>query len=228
LFGINERASELISDLGMSQTPRRRRNSYGEFIRSTEGQVGNRVAEISDEEKRAVTPAKKTTSFGTLAALRNWKIMITPKRTQICLWLLITIIRFLLMLSTISFWLCTTIAIKTLPAWNGPNNILVGFMRRQDTIRAGKQVKEDHMWGDIFPPTESFEAYNLKIALTETAGHLAPVIYGCEIPLLFRHPLVWTSLAVLSFLTRRFLSFIHECLKQAYRTTTTTSKHHSP
>jgi hypothetical protein len=206
----------------MSQTPRRRRNSCGEFVKSTEDQV---VATV-DRERETTTLAKKPTKFGALFALRNWQAAVTPNRTQIIIWPLIMITKFLSMLSITSFWLCSTIAVKTLPSWAGPTNIFDGYMRRRAIIEGGNQVDQtDHILADIFPPVESFGAYNLKIALTETARQGAPVICELAIPLLFRHPLVWASLAALSLSARYFLSFTHDCLQRAYRTTT--SKHHS-
>jgi hypothetical protein len=100
-------------------------------------------------------------------------------------------------------------------------------MRRRDLIRAGNLLDEgDNIWSDILPPPESDNAYSLKISLAEAARREAPVISELVIPLLFRHPLVWTVLAVLSFMTRGLLSFTHGCLQRAYRATT--SKHGSP
>lgn len=212
----------------MRQTPRRRRNQQGEFIPLAEDQVAtavNQVAANVGEQRQTAIPAKNNTSFGALVALRDWQIAITPDRTQICLWSFMMITNFLSMLSIISFWICTTISVKTLPVWNGQTNIFEGYMRRQGIIQAGNQVDEgDNIWSDVFPPMESHEAYCLKIALTETARDAAPVIYRYVVPLLFRHPLVWAGLAALSFLSRCFLSFIHGCLERAYRATTAISR----
>lgn len=215
----------------MRQTPRRQRNQRGEFIAMPEDQVetaANQVVANFSEQRQAATPAKNSTNFGALVALRNWQIAITPDRTQVCLWSFIMITNFLSMLSMISFWICTTICVRTLPTWNGPANIFDGYMRRRGILQAGNPVGEgDSLWADIFPPLESHEAYSLKIALTETARDAAPVIYRHVVPLLFRHPLVWAGLAALSFLSRGFLSFIHGCLERAYRATTATSRHRS-
>lgn len=185
----------------------------------------DKVIETIDSERETTTLAKKPTKFGALFALRNWQAAITPNRTQIIIWPLIMITKFLSMLSITSFWLCSTIAVKTLPSWAGPTNIFVGYMRRRGIIQDGKQVDPvDYMLADIFPPVESFEAYNLKIALTETARQGAPVLYELAIPLLFRHPLVWASLAALSLSARYFLSFTHGCLQRAYCAKTATSR----
>lgn len=222
-FGINERAFKLISHLRMRQTPRRQRNQRGEFIAMTEDQVetaANQVVANVGEQRQVAAPARNSTKFGALVALRNWQIAITPDRTQLCLWSFIMITNFLSMLSMISFWICTTICVRTLPVWDGPARIFEGYMHRQSLHHAGNQVAEgDNIWTDIFPPAESREAYSLKIALTETASEGARVIFTQAVPLLFRHPLVWAGLTALSFLSRGFLSFIHGCLERAYRAT---------
>lgn len=188
----------------------------------------DQVAPNLGEQRQTATPAKTRTYFGALIALRNWQIAVTPDRAQVCLWSFIMTTKFLSMLSVISFWVCIIMCTKTLPAWNGPTNVFAGHMRRKDIIRAGNQVDaKDNVWADIFPPMESLEAHSLKIALTETGRPGAPVIYGHTIPLLLKHPLVWASLAALSFLTRGFLSFIHGCLERAYRATTAISRRRS-
>lgn len=203
----------------MSQTPRRHRNSRGEFVKFTEDQLVGSYG----KENETRTLAKKSTKFGSIVALRNWQAAITPDRTQICLLSLIAITRFLSILSIISFWLCITIAVKTLPSWAGPTNTFDGYMRRRSIIAGGNQVEEyDNFWVDLFPPTESLEAYTVKISLTETGRAAAPVVLKLAIPLLLSHPLVWVSLAALSFLTRYLFSFTHGCLQRAYRATTAT------
>lgn len=208
----------------MRQTPRRQRNPRGEFIPATEDQVPaaeNQVVANFGEQRQVAIPPQNNTGLGALVALKNWQIAITPDRAQVCLWSFIMTTKFLSMLSVISFWVCITMCTKTFPSWDGGANIFGGFVRRREIIRAGNQLEErDGMWEDIFPLIESLDAYSLKISLTETARPGAPVIYGYQVPILFRHPLVWASLAAVSFLSRSFLSFIHGSLEQAYNATT--------
>lgn len=231
MFGINERTFELISNLQMRPTTRRRRNSIGEFVPVADGQVAtveNQVAANADEQRQIASPVENKTNFGALVTLKNWQIAITPDRAQVCLWSFLMITKFLSMLSIISFWFCAIMCIKTFPVWNGPTQVFEGYRRRGDIIEAGNQVPDgDNLWEDLFPAMETNNAYTLKLALNETGAVMAPTIYGYSIPLLINHPFVWAGLMALAFFNYHFLSFIHGCLERAYRATTAIARRRS-
>lgn len=241
LFGINERAIELISNLQMRAT--RRRNSRGEFIAPSDGQVvavENQVAANAAEQRQVVAPVDNTTKFGALVTLKTWQIAVTPDRAQVCLWSFLMITKFLSILSIISFWFCALMCIKTLPGWNGPNQVIAGFVRRREPAAApvapaadapadppANPPAPDNIWTDVFPAAEALNSYTLRLALTQNGNQAAPVIWGRQIPLLFGNPLVWMILIALSFFIYHFLSFIHGCLERAYRATTVIARRRS-
>lgn len=220
--GITERSSEPIYNLQMRPTVRRYRNAQGEFVAAAEELVAAAENQVpANADVQIESPDKNKTDFGALVTLKKWQIAITPDRTQACLWSFLVITNFLCILSIIFFWVCIIMCIKTFPVWNGPIHIFEGFMRRRNIIAGGNQVDpEDNFWEDLFPRMESLEAYTLKILLTETGRIGSPTILGLQIPLLFKHPLVWACLMLLAFLEYCFLSFIYGCLKRAYRAIT--------
>ena len=214
----------------MRPTTRRHRNSRGEFLPAAETQVvtvENQVAANADEQRQIAIPAVNT-NFGTLVSLKRWQIAVTPDRAQVCLWSFNMIIKFLSMLSIISFWFCVAMCIKTLPGWHGPIQVFQGYWRRRDIIQAGNQVEAgDTLWEDLFPLQDTLNSYTLTLGLTETGHDDARVIHGRLIPLLLTHPFLWIGSMALSFFSYHFLSFIHGCLQRATRATNAIARRRS-
>lgn len=202
----------------MRPTARRSRNSRGEFAREVEDRVATlegQVAANADEQRQVVSQVTSRTDFGALVTLKRWKIAITPDRAQVCLWAFIMVVKFLSILSIVSFWLCSIMCTKTLPTWDGPVQLFNGYRRRNGAAQNIAIGVGDTWWRDLFPLRQTVAAYTLKIRLYESGFIQAPIIYSYSMPILLSNPLVWMSLMAFTFSSYHFLSFIQGCLQQA-------------
>lgn len=202
----------------MRPTTRRRRNSRGEFSTEVGDQVAtveNQVAANAEEQKQIMRQVAGGPDFGALVTLKRWKIAITPDRAELCLWLFIMVVKFLSMLSIISFWLSLTMFLKTLPSWQGPVRLFDGYRRRN---QGGQNVvvnPDDNWWTDLFPRDQVLNSYTLWFGFYQTGDPDAVLLHDYTVPLVFRNCVVWIFLMAFFFCSYHFLSFIQGCLQQA-------------
>lgn len=204
----------------MRPTPRRYRNAQGEFVAAADNKVEHSEKEFAantDEERKTMSPVQNET-FGALGLLTKWRVSITPNKAQVCLWAFITATNSLYALSIITFWISLIMCVKTFPAWRGVRRLFEGIARRSAAGQLWYQMNpNDNFILDLFPPEEEQDAYTLHISCTEGARLPPPAVWTHAIPLRLENPVFWLILMILALINSYLLSFVHGCLKRAYR-----------
>lgn len=205
----------------MRQTRRIERNSAGAWTAIPQDQTEVTAGYRDDIEEQRQTQSQTFDIF----ALKRWKIQPTIDRTQICFWALMLITKLLSILTMISFWISLFLVFKSSIVWKGPHRIVTGFLHRRNQTNAGVAVSaSDGFWEDVFPSYDSISTYQLHCKLTSSAYDSAKTIYDTRLPLLLDNPVIWSFITLILLIGYHLLSFVHDCLQQASRTTRTLAK----
>ena len=148
--------------------------------------------------------------------LKRWRIDTTIDRVQICIWILILIMKVVSMLSVISFWISLFFWLKSLPGWEGPQRIFNGFARRR-AAGINNQVipADDSLWDDLFPVAEALLSYQLNFTVEDSAIQPNLNLYGFRVPLLTANPVMWLLFMGIIFCCYNIASIVYGSLLQA-------------
>ena len=217
------------------------RNERGEWIAvplnqpeaATNDRVVANVDEAADQRQpqpinsvqnavgRQVNDTSKTYDIFTL---KRWNIDLTIDRVQVCLWMLILMMKIISTLAAISFWLTVLFCLKSLPGWQGPQRVITGYVRRRNLINNQHHIPaNDHFFEDLFPFQDRQLSYQLLIAFAHDA--LAEnAMLSVLVPILISDPIVCLMLMLLAFITNHAATFTHGCLRQANHAVRTLAK----
>ena len=170
---------------------------------------------------RQVNDTSKTYDIFTL---KRWNLDLTIDRVQVCLWMLILMMKIISTLAVISFWLAVLFCLKSLPGWQGPQRVITGYVRRRDFINNQHQIPaNDHFLEDLFPFQDRQLSFQLLIAFAHDA--LAEnAVLNVLVPILVDDPIVCLMLMLLAFIINHAATFTHGCLRQANHAVRTLAK----
>lgn len=216
------------------------RNQNGEWVAvprnqpeaATDNQVVARVDEAADQTQYQLTNPVQNAVGGQVNAsktydiftLKRWNIDLTIDRVQVCLWVLIMIMKIMKMLAVVCFWVAALFFLKSLPGWEGPQRVINGYVRRRDLLHNQQVIPEgDVFWADLFPHAHQQTSYQIWIEFAQDA-FAENNLFAIFIPILVSDPIVCSLVAFFFFLVSHAVTFIHDCLRQANHATRTLAK----
>lgn len=171
--------------------------------------------------------------------LKRWKIESTIDRTQICLWTFIMMMKLLMLVVVVSFWIASLLFVKTLATWGGFQRVMDGFARRREMAlnAVGDQAgnandagaddgqNQETIWEDLFPAGIRFASYHLNLIVSDSGLRAARPVFGLRFALLLTNPIVWLLVILILFISHHLIKFVHDCLQNALQATRVTFLH---